>query len=152
MHDAAAKMDCPVDKGMMQRALRENPDKENLYPVQVNSLKELLARQKNLTETTQSVTKELRQQIADSERYDRELQITYFERAIKAATNQMLILIKFFKILAHTYSIIELMSENFREGTGVIPADIKRLILETLDSKLVAISDILTPSHSAANL
>ena len=45
VHDPQTKYDCPVDKIGMQKALRENPDKENLYPVQVNSLKELLARQ-----------------------------------------------------------------------------------------------------------
>lgn len=42
--DPATKYECPVDKVMIQKAMRENPDKENLYPVQINSLKELLAR------------------------------------------------------------------------------------------------------------
>jgi hypothetical protein len=32
---------CPMDKRMIGRALRENPDKENLYPVQINGVKEL---------------------------------------------------------------------------------------------------------------
>jgi hypothetical protein len=36
---------------MMQRAVRENPDKENLYPMQINGIKELMQRQKLLTET-----------------------------------------------------------------------------------------------------
>ena len=33
VQDAATGVWCPLDKRMMQRALRENPDKENFYPV-----------------------------------------------------------------------------------------------------------------------
>lgn len=63
MHDPQTKYDCPVDKLGMQKALRENPDKENLYPVQVNSLKELLARQQTLREADKSLTEKIKREI-----------------------------------------------------------------------------------------
>lgn len=101
---------------------------------------------------SETVLKEVKQQIADSEKYERDLQIAYFERAIKCATTQMVIIVKYFKILVHTHNMIEMMSENFREGSAVIPPSLKRFLLETLDTRLVTISDLITPSHSAANL
>jgi hypothetical protein len=35
----------------------------------------------------------------------------------------MLIMVKYFKILVQTYNMIEMMSENFREGTAVLSPD-----------------------------
>ncbi|TNV79095.1 hypothetical protein FGO68_gene1304 [Halteria grandinella] len=152
--DAQSKLDCPIDRVMIQRALRENPDKENLYPVQVNSLKELLARQKTLRETSETVLKEVKGQIEASEKYERELQQAYFERAIKCASTQMIIVVKYFKVLVQTYNMIEMMSENFREGSAVIPQSVKKFLLDTLDTRLVTISELIEPTHSsgAANL
>jgi hypothetical protein len=84
--DPIQKLDCPVDRVMMQRALRENPDKENLYPVQVNSLKEMHTREKTLNDTSEMVLKELKAQIEMSEKQECDLQTVYLERAFKCAT------------------------------------------------------------------
>lgn len=73
MADKESKFECPVDKVLMQRAIRENPNKENLYPVQVNSLKELLARQKTLRETDSTLLTEIKKQIKLAETMERDL-------------------------------------------------------------------------------
>lgn len=40
--DYASNFMCPIDKKLLGKAMKDNPDKENLYPTQINSMKELL--------------------------------------------------------------------------------------------------------------
>ena len=74
IQDQATNIWCPLDKRMMQRALRENPDKENLYPAQINGIKELVQRQKLLCETQDLIGSEIKKQVKDAETMDREIQ------------------------------------------------------------------------------
>ena len=74
---------------------------------------------------------------------ERELQQLYFEQAIKCATQQVVITIKYFKVLAASYYIVESLSENLSQGNH-LPTHFKRF-LDSLDKQLTSILDFLSP-------
>lgn len=61
---------------------------------------------------------------------------------MKSTTTQLVIIVKYFKILAQAYNLITMMSESFREGSAVIPFSFKKF-LEALDAQLMSIADFL---------
>lgn len=85
VQDPATGYQCPVDKALMMRAVRECPDKENLYPVQINSIKELQARWKGLRDTERVMHERLKKDVEEGEQMEREIDKVYFERTMKCA-------------------------------------------------------------------
>lgn len=77
------------------------------------------------------VHEEIKKQVRLAEAMERDLQVMYFEKAIKCASNQVVIITKYFKIMAQTYSILENMSENITSPGG-IPSNFRKF-LETLE-------------------
>lgn len=100
----------------MQRAIKECPDKENLYPVQINSIKELQARWKGLRDTERAMQERLKKDVEEGEAMEREIDKVYFDRAMKCAKRQTEIITKYFKIMLQTNRLMEAMSENMVDG------------------------------------
>jgi len=67
-----------------------------------------------------------------AEALERDLQTLYFEKALKCATNQIVITIKYFKTLAQAYYITESLSDNLIEGMAALPHKFK-VFLEALE-------------------
>lgn len=67
--------------------MRENPDKENLYPVQVNSIKEVLLRMKSLKDAEKEVTEQVEKEVKLAESLDERFKKLYLERALTCVKN-----------------------------------------------------------------
>lgn len=89
---------------------------------------------------------------------ERDLQTIYFQRAIKCASDQTLIITKYFKLLLCAYKIIENMSDNItvsknherdRRGDGeevstVLPQNFNKFIT-SLELRVVKLLEYLSP-------
>jgi hypothetical protein len=87
VHDPGTNFQCPLDKQLIQRALRENPDKENLYPVQMNSIKEVLLRMKSLKDADKEVLDQIEREVKLAEAFDEKFKKLYLERSLTCVKN-----------------------------------------------------------------
>jgi hypothetical protein len=67
--------------------LRENPDKENLYPVQMNSIKEVLLRMKSLKDADKEVLDQIEREVKLAEAFDEKFKKLYLERSLTCVKN-----------------------------------------------------------------
>ena len=75
------------------------------------------------------------------------MQQLFFERAIRCASNQTMLVTKYFKILACAYSMADNFKENFRD----IPASFRQF-LENLEKQSGQILEVLAPARDGESV
>ena len=88
------------------------------------------------------LVQDIKAQTTLAEKLENDLQFLYFERAIKCATQQTLVVTKYFKVLMQANCLIEIFSENLSQS---VPTTFQRF-LDTFEKQMGGILQIVSPS------
>ncbi len=83
----------------MAKARRECQG-DRLYPVQINSIKEIINRGKGLKEAKKEVGERLKKEVEEGEKMERDIEKIYYTRAMECVKREVKVVIKYLGVIA----------------------------------------------------
>ncbi|CDW75170.1 UNKNOWN [Stylonychia lemnae] len=128
----------PVQRDIINEGQQQNPDKENIYPIQISTFQELKQRQTMLKEHSKQIIEELNKQMKQTEDMGQGFVDLFLNDAQKINSQNTKIILKYFKIIQTVNTLSLHVRDNlYRKGDKVALKKNIQVISDMIDSCLL---------------